>query len=331
MGGVRACAVCVTLTLAGGLVIGLHGQTADAPRMVVLQNVGLPAIDEGVVTDESHTPDAPASARRAAIHAALVGAGPNGAGSRYVAGRVLVRFRDEASAAARQSAMAAVSRTAVMTARPTYADFDVVRIDPAADAEATARAFGQRPEVLYAQAAYRVHALFKPNDPDYATLQWNLPLTNMEAAWDIQPQAGSTVTVAVIDTGLAYQNATITANIPAFQDDQGNVYPALGNVSIPYAAAPQLVGAGNAGRIVAPHDFIWDQDTPFDFEGHGTHVSGTIGQLTNDSIGTAGVAFNVKLMPVKVIQSTWDYLFGSPHQGDDGDVALGIRYAADNG
>lgn len=325
------CAVCVTLTVAGGLVIGLRGQTADDPRMVVLQNVGLPAIDEGVVTDESHTPGAPASARRAAIHAALLGAGANGAGSRYVPGRVLVRFRDEASAGARQLAMAAVSRTAVMTARQSYADFDVVRIDPAEDAEATARAFGERPEVLYAQAAYRVHALFKPNDPDYATLQWNLPLINMESAWDIQPQAGSAITVAVIDTGLAYQNATISANIPAFQDDQGNVYPALGNVTIPYAAAPQLVGAGNAGRIVAPHDFIWDQATPFDFEGHGTHVSGTIGQLTNDGIGTAGVAFNVKLMPVKVIQSTWDYLFGSPHEGDDADVARGIRYAADNG
>ena len=319
------------LTVAGGLVIGLRGQTPDDPRIVILQNVGLPAVDEGLVIDESHTPDASASARRAAIHAALLRTGQAGSGTRYVPGRVLVRFRDEASAGARQSAMAAVSRTAVMTARPSYADFDVVRIDAAEDTEAAARAFGQRPEVQYAQAAYRVHAMFKPNDPLYAQLQWNLPLINMESAWDIQPQAGSAITVAVVDTGLAYQNATISANIPGFSDDQGNLYPALGRVTIPYAAATQLVGAGNAGRIVSPHDFIWDQDTPFDFEGHGTHVSGTIGQLTNDGIGTAGVAFNVKLMPVKVIQSTWDYLFGSPHEGDDADVARGIRYAADNG
>jgi serine protease len=106
-------------------------------------------------------------------------------------------------------------------------------------------------------------------------------------------------------------------------------------VVIPYAAADQLVGGAGAGRVVKPHDFIWDgtpaQDTPLDFDGHGTHVSGTIGQLTNDGVGTAGVAFNVKFMPVKVIDSIWDDLFGAPGQGDDATVARGIRYAADNG
>ena len=45
----------------------------------------------------------------------------------------------------------------------------------------------------------------------------------------------------------------------------------------------------------------------------------------------AGVAFNVKIMPIKVIDSTWDDIFGSPNQGTDDIVARGIRYAADNG
>jgi serine protease len=105
----------------------------------------------------------------------------------------------------------------------------------------------------------------------------------------------------------------------------------LGPMTIPYSAAPQLVSASGASRVVAPRDFIWDDDEPFDFDGHGTHVSGTIGQLTNDSVGTAGVAFNVKLMPVKVIDGFWDFLFGSPNEGTDETVARGIRYAADNG
>jgi serine protease len=318
----------MTLTAAAG-VAALRGQTAGS-RMSI-QNVGLPAVDLGISGDRTHAPSSAVNLRRAAIQAALLRSGAGDAGVRYTPGRVLVRFRDDASSAAKQAAMAAVSSTAVMAARPNSADFDVVRIDPAEDAEAVARAFGDRPEVVYAQAAYRVHTMFKPNDPLYATYQWDLPMINMESAWDIQPAAASAITVAVVDSGMAYTNATVTANIPSFQDDQGNVYPALGNVTIPYSAAPQLVGAGHDGRIVSPHDFIWDTTMPLDFDGHGTHVSGTIGQLTNDGIGTAGVAFNVKLMPVKVIQGTWDYLFGSPHQGDDEDVALGIRYAADNG
>jgi serine protease len=85
------------------------------------------------------------------------------------------------------------------------------------------------------------------------------------------------------------------------------------------------------GRFVAPYDFIWENAIPLDFDGHGTHVTGTIGQLTNDGIGTAGVAFNVKIMPVKVIDSVWDFLFGSPNEATDELVARGIRYAADNG
>src|SRR2546423_9989437 len=54
--------------------------------------------------------------------------------------------------------------------------------------------------------------------------------------------------VAVLDTGLAYLNSTLTMNIPTFVDDSGIRYPALGRVTIPYSAATQLV---SPGRIVA--------------------------------------------------------------------------------
>jgi serine protease len=146
----------------------------------------------------------------------------------------------------------------------------------------------------------------------------------------MQPAAGSTITVAVLDTGVAFHDATITATIPGFRDGL-RVYPPLGRVTIPYSAARQVVSTANPARIVAPHDFIWDNADPLDFDGHGTHVSGTIGQITNDATGTAGVAFDVKLMPVKVIDSQWDDLFGAPNEGTDEVVARGIRYAADNG
>jgi serine protease len=318
----------------------LRAQDVDRPPALELQSVGLPAVDEDTTMQRAVPMSAEAThqaALRAAVRTDRVGV----SGARYVPGRILVKFRDAATAAERRDALAGASGTARMTERPSYANFDVVTIDPSEDAEAVAEALSGRPEVEYAQAPYRMHTMFVPNDPLYkpsATFspgQWNLPLIGLESAWDIQPQAGSSIVVAVLDTGIAFQNMTLTVTIPAFRDENGRRFPALGRQVIPYSAATQLVGAGNAGRIVAPRDFIWDgtpsANMPLDFDGHGTHVSGTIGQLTNDGIGTAGVAFNVKLMPVKVIDSIWDDLFGAPNVGDDETVARGIRYAADNG
>jgi serine protease len=319
----------IAALIAAGLVLSLHAQTIKQQRLEVV-NVGLPAVDLGLRLDDIRGPGAADLSRRQAILASIPPADVPGAAARSRTTRVLVKFIEGLPTAARLSAVADVSRRAVMTAAPDYADFDIVQVGATEDAEAVAQAFSERSDVEYAQVAYTFHKLFVPNDPLYATNQWNLPMLNLERAWDIQPQAGSAITVAVLDSGMAYQNATFVPTLPAFRDENGRVYPALGRVTIPYSAAPQLVGAAGAGRLVAPHDFIWDDNEPFDFDGHGTHVSGTIGQLTNDSIGTAGVAFGVRLMPVKVIDSVWDFLFRAPNEGTDDTVARGIRYAADN-
>jgi serine protease len=328
----RVRTVAATLVVAAALVLSVRGQAQNARPSLQIANVGLPAIDEGVIWDESHTPS---SDRARAARAAMAQTNAVGVSGRaYVPGKVIVRFRDNVPTDERRTVMREASGSGEMAPRAAYADFDVIRIGSAEDPEAVAAALNDRSQVLYAQAAYRVHSTFVPNDPEYGRLQWNLPLVNMEKAWDIQPQAGSSITVAVLDTGVAYRNGMITANIRAFTDSAGRRHPALGASVIPYSGAPQLVGAGNAGRIVAPYDVTTaGANPPLDFDGHGTHVSGTIGQLTNDGIGVAGVAFNVKLMPVKVLSSDWDVAFGYAFDtgGADDDVAIGLRYAADNG
>ncbi|HSB93865.1 MAG TPA: S8 family serine peptidase, partial [Flavitalea sp.] len=55
---------------------------------------------------------------------------------------------------------------------------------------------------------------------------------------------------------------------------------------------------------------------------HGTHVSGIIAAVRNNKIGVDGVADNVKIMMIRAVPD------GDEH---DKDIALGIRYAVDNG
>jgi serine protease len=331
----------VALVGAAALVLTLKGQSSAARPPLDIQDVGLSAVEEHGTALWSEA----RSEQRLALERTITGAGDIsrvGVFHRtYTPGRVIVRFRDEVAAAERRSIARIASDTAEVLTRGSYADFDVVQIDAAEDPEAVAVALNTQPQVVYAQPAYHVHSTFKPNDPQYDTLQWNLPLIDLEKAWDIQlAQPGcngscvaSSVTVAVIDTGMAFRTGTLSVNIPAFRF-QGRTYPALGPQTIPFAAAPQLVGGTNASRIIAPFDVTSNGlNPPIDLDGHGTHVSGTIGQLTNDGIDTAGIAFNVKLMPIKVLGSLWDVVFGSSQfiGGSDDDVARGIRYAADNG
>ena len=115
------------------------------------------------------------------------------------------------------------------------------------------------------------------------------------------PAAGADVIVAVLDSGVAFRDALIRFEHgpPSSLELDGPIYPgARASIDVPFAVAPDL---GDASRFVSPRDFIWDDDLPLDLDGHGTHVAGTIGQSTNNGVGVAGMAFNVRIMPVKVI------------------------------
>jgi serine protease len=283
----RAAAFAVAAVIA---TVPVASQDAPARRLKVAAT-GLPAIDLGLAP----------TARFEAFGGRERTRSRDAPSAPYVAGRVLVKFRGGDHA-------------------------ETVAIDPSADPEAAARLYAARGDVEFAQPDYRAHYDFRPNDPLFAN-QWNLSALRMEQAWDVNPGATSSVVVAVLDGGMAYDTTTYQYNTFAVSVGSRR-YPSLGRVTVPFAAAPELAGPN---RFVAPRDFIWDDDAPVDLDGHGTHVAGTIGQLTNNALGVAGMAFNVRLMPVKVIAGDWDIIFGAPNEATTSVVASGIRYAADNG
>jgi serine protease len=130
-----------------------------------------------------------------------------------------------------------------------------------------------------------------PNDPLYEK-QWHLRQIGMPEAWKLSD--GNGVIVAVLDTGVAYEN-------------YGRFHQ-----------LPDLAGV----EFVKPYNFIGNNTHADDDHGHGSHVTGTIAQATNNGIGVAGVARNVKIMPLKVLSGS-----GS---GSVAGISDAIRFAADN-
>jgi serine protease len=82
-----------------------------------------------------------------------------------------------------------------------------------------------------------------------------------------------------------------------------------------YRRAPDL----RRSTFVHPWDFIQRDPHPNDVYGHGTHVAGTIAQTTNNKLGTAGIAYNAKIMPLRVLDAHGE--------GDSAAIARAIRYA----
>ncbi|NJN71382.1 MAG: peptidase S8 [Limnothrix sp. RL_2_0] len=136
----------------------------------------------------------------------------------------------------------------------------------------------------YIEPNYIYQAYGVPNDPDYSK-QWNLRSINVEQAWT--ENRGEGITVAVIDTGVS------------------------------------LVPDLEKTEFVKGYDFVGDRPEANDDVGHGTHVAGTIAQSTNNGYGVAGIAYNAKIMPIKVLAANGG--------GTIADIAEGIRFAADNG
>ncbi|MEV4194808.1 S8 family peptidase [Streptomyces toxytricini] len=153
--------------------------------------------------------------------------------------------------------------------------------------------FRSDPDVAYVEPDTRAYAMAAPNDTEYAK-QWDLfePTAgmNVPAAWD--KATGTGVTVAVLDTGYVAHSDLAANIVPGYDFISSSTAARDGNGrdSNP-ADQGDWNAAGECGTGSKASDSSW----------HGTHVAGTIGAAANNAKGIAGIAYNAKIQPVRVL------------------------------
>jgi len=143
--------------------------------------------------------------------------------------------------------------------------------------------------------------------PDLGGNNWGADLVKAPEAW-AQGYTGQGVVVAVVDTGVDRNHEDLRNNI--------------------WTNANEIAdnGIDDDGNGYVDDNYGWNfsgnNNNTLDGNGHGTHVSGTIAG-ENNNYGVTGIAYNAKIMPVKVLNDSGSGSYNS--------IAKGIRYAVDNG
>ncbi|MFC1855470.1 S8 family serine peptidase, partial [Thermodesulfobacteriota bacterium] len=214
----------------------------------------------------------------------------------YQEGKLLVKFKPGTDEATKNNILSKYNLSVEKNFKQTRGK--LIQLPSGASLEGTMSSLKSETAIELAELDYALTISANiPDDPSFQNL-WGLNNTGQEGgvadadmdapeAWDLTTGDGSVV-VAVIDTGVDYLH----------EDLQGNMW-------INAAEANGVVGVDDDGNgyiddihgINAPYN----NSDPYDDNGHGTHVSGTIGAIGNNGTGVAGVNWNVKIMALKFL------------------------------
>ncbi|MBN1559200.1 S8 family serine peptidase [candidate division KSB1 bacterium] len=239
----------------------------------------------------------------------------------YVEGELLVKFSTAITAQDVNSAMVQIGAEAVE--RLPFVDVYHLKITTAKSVKKAVEEFSALPNVIYAEPNYIYTTMVIPNDPKFNDL-WamlnsgqtgGLAGADISAttAWDLA--TGSTeVLVGVIDTGIDYTHADLASNIYTNPAED-----AWSNPNDP-STGDHVDNDGN-GKVDdwKGWNFVDNSNDAYDDNMHGTHCAGSIGAVGNNGVGVVGVNWNVKMVPLKFLDSN-----GS---GSSADAIKAIEYA----
>ncbi len=227
--------------------------------------------------------------------------------------RFIVKFQNQsanarAGVARRSNALSnATSRanTRVVNSRELAVGGEVLELDrklSATEARDFMASLAEQAGVEYVEVDRLNTIRMVPNDTRYGE-QWDyfdsVGGLNLPTAWDLS--TGSGVVVAVLDTGIT-NHSDLNGNVVAGYD---------------FISTTAVSGDGN-GRDSDPTD-VGDASGGYPSSWHGTHVAGTVAAIANNNKGIAGVAFNAKIQPVRVLGKGGGY---------DSDISDAIVWAS---
>ncbi|MEA4883951.1 MAG: PKD domain-containing protein [Clostridia bacterium] len=270
----------------------------------------------------------------------------------YHPNRVIVRFSSEVrtDSISATAAGATIERLGYTIRRvtsfspsfesPEGVTIGVVELPSGVTPDAAVAELSRMPGVLYAERDYKVYVdqvPVIPNDTRFAEM-WGLHNENLPPAYKDPEMSGSPVNDADIDAPEAWEQHTGSGDVVVAIIDTGAYihHPDLApNIWVNPGEIPgNGVDDDHNGYVddVNGWDYFNGDNSVFDpnerdsngylNDEHGTHTSGTIGAVSNNAMGVAGINWNVKVIVLKFI---------GPDGGYTSDAILALQYAAGKG